>query len=159
MSEVIRLGQAAKAAAKRLAVTDTESKNRALELIARNITANRAEILAANRLDAAQARENGVNEVMLDRLLLSEERLSSMANAVRKVISLKDPVGEETLRRTLPNGLDLRRVRVPMGVVGVIYESRPNVTVDAAVLCLKAGSAAFLRGGGRPFAPISPWSG
>lgn len=147
MTEVTRLGLAAKAAAKVLAITDTESKNRALEEIARNILACRDEILAANARDAALAKENGINDVMIDRLLLTEQRLENIANAVRKVISLPDPVGEETLRRALPNGLDMRRVRVPLGVAGIIYESRPNVTVDAAVLCLKAGNAAFLRGG------------
>ncbi|MBR3866074.1 MAG: glutamate-5-semialdehyde dehydrogenase, partial [Clostridia bacterium] len=108
---------------------------------------NKNEILAANEIDLAKAREGGMSASMLDRLTLSADRIESIANAVLKVVSLPDPVGEILDENVLPNGLKVSKLRVPMGVIGIIYEARPNVTVDSAVLCLKAGSAAFLRGG------------
>ncbi|ODU55394.1 MAG: glutamate-5-semialdehyde dehydrogenase [Clostridium sp. SCN 57-10] len=147
MSELERLGSEAKEAARLLAYADSETKNAALCAIADALLEHAAPILEANARDVAQARENGTSTAMLDRLALTPERLTAIANAVRKVERLPDPIGEVTERWTLHNGLAVERVRVPLGVIGIIYEARPNVTVDAAVLCLKAGSAAFLRGG------------
>lgn len=104
------------------------------------------EIVKANEADVARAREGGTSEYMIDRLSLSEARIAAIADAVRKVAALPDPVGETVRGSVLPNGLELRQVRVPLGVVGMIYEGRPNVTVDAAALCLKSGNVAMLRG-------------
>ncbi len=140
-------GKEAKAAAKKLAFLDTETKNKALLGIAEAILARQNEILAANKLDYQEAETSGMNAAMLDRLMLSTDRLESIANDVRTVATLPDPVGEAIEERTLPNGLHLTKKRVPLGVIGAIYESRPNVTVDIAVLCLKAGNSVILRGG------------
>jgi len=140
-------GKEAKAATKRLAFLDTETKNNALLSIAEAITARQDEILAANKLDYKDAEASGMNAAMLDRLMLSSSRLEGIANDVKVVATLPDPVGETLEERTLPNGLHLTKRRVPLGVIGAIYESRPNVTVDISVLCLKAGNAVILRGG------------
>lgn len=145
------LGQAAKAAAHELAIAPTASKNRALAAIADELEAQSAVILAANAKDIAAARAAGTNEAMLDRLLLTEARLAGIVSDVRKVISLDDPVGSELDCRMLENGLRLSRRRVPIGVIGVIYEARPNVTIDIASLCLKTGNASILRGGRETF--------
>ena len=147
MTDLRELAVQAKEAARVLAGASEERKNRALENISDALLRRQDEILAANRADCDAARADGMSDAMLDRLTLTGARLARMAAAVRKVRDLPDPVGEVMEERVLENGLQLSKVRVPLGVVGIIYESRPNVTVDAAVLCLKSGNAAFLRGG------------
>ncbi|MBQ7624168.1 MAG: glutamate-5-semialdehyde dehydrogenase [Clostridia bacterium] len=147
MTELEIIGQKAKAAAASLALFPAARKNAALESISNAILSNTEKILKANEKDVSQAKENGMTESLLDRLTLTKERVEAIAKAVLKVKDLPDPVGEITEERTLYNGLSLKKVRVPMGVIGIIYEARPNVTVDSAVLCLKAGSAVILRGG------------
>ncbi|MBN3134363.1 glutamate-5-semialdehyde dehydrogenase [Pectobacterium punjabense] len=142
-----QMGKAAKAASYQLAVLSTAQKDRALLTIADLLEAESAAILAANALDLADARQNGMSEALLDRLLLTQERLSAIASDVRQVCRLTDPVGQVIDGSMLDNGLKLERRRVPLGVVGVIYEARPNVTIDVASLCLKTGNAVILRGG------------
>lgn len=140
-------GKAAKAASRALAQLSGKQKNQALIRIADLLEQNSSPILAANELDIAKAREQGSSEALLDRLLLTQARLESIAADVRKVCQLADPVGEVIDGGVLESGLRLERRRVPLGVVGVIYEARPNVTVDVASLCLKTGNAVILRGG------------
>ena len=140
-------GKEAKAASRKLAFLPTEIKNRALIGIAEAITAREDEILNANRVDYERAKTSGMNEAMLDRLLLSSSRLGAMAHDVKTVAALPDPVGEVLEMRALPNGLQIGKKRVPLGVIGAIYESRPNVTIDISSLCLKSGNAVILRGG------------
>jgi glutamate-5-semialdehyde dehydrogenase len=142
-----RLGRAAVAAAAELALTDTASKNRALSEAAAAIRHHRGDILAANSEDVREARARALAPAMLDRLALDERRVAAMARGVEEVAALPDPVGTVIAHWTRPNGLQIERVRVPLGVIGIIYESRPNVTADAGVLCLKSGNAAILRGG------------
>ncbi|EGA67174.1 glutamate-5-semialdehyde dehydrogenase [Vibrio brasiliensis] len=149
--ELISMGVAAKEAAFQLATASTAQKNQALAIIADELEANAETILAANAKDIAQGREAGMTDALLDRLLLNEERLAGIANDVRNVISLNDPVGSELDSKVLENGMTLSRRRVPLGVVGVIYEARPNVTIDIAALCLKTGNASILRGGKETF--------
>jgi len=139
--------KAARAASRRMAYLSTEIKNRALNNIADDLLAKSKDILAANKLDYKAAEESGMNTAMLDRLLLTEERLKSMAQDVMAVAALPDPVGEVIETHTLPNGLVISKRRVPLGVIGAIYESRPNVTIDISSLCLKSGNATILRGG------------
>ena len=141
------IGRNARAAARPLATATTEAKNRALQAMAAEILANRDRILAANALDLAHARESGVAASFLDRLTLTAERIEGIAGAIRDIAGLKDPVGDVIAEWDRPNGLHIERVRTPLGVIGVIYESRPNVTADAGALCLKAGNAVILRGG------------
>ncbi len=145
------MGKAAKGAAFELATASTAQKNQALAIIADELEANSAAILAANAKDIELGREAGLTDALLDRLLLNEERLTAIANDVRNVISLNDPVGSEIDSKVLENGMSLSRRRVPLGVVGVIYEARPNVTIDIAALCLKTGNASILRGGKETF--------
>ncbi|CAK6713018.1 gamma-glutamylphosphate reductase [Vibrio harveyi] len=145
------MGKAAKDAAFELATASTAQKNQALAIIANELEANAATILAANAKDIELGREAGLTDALLDRLLLNEERLTGIANDVRNVISLNDPVGSEIDSKVLENGMSLSRRRVPLGVVGVIYEARPNVTIDIAALCLKTGNASILRGGKETF--------
>ncbi|HGF7228945.1 glutamate-5-semialdehyde dehydrogenase [Vibrio cholerae] len=145
------LGKAAKAASFQLATASTAQKNQALAIMADQLEAQSASILAANAKDIALGREAGLSDAILDRLLLNESRLQAIANDVRNVIKLNDPVGSEIDSRVLENGMSLARRRVPLGVVGVIYEARPNVTIDIAALCLKTGNAAILRGGKETF--------
>lgn len=145
------MGKAAKDAAFELATASTAQKNQALAIIADELEANSAAILAANAKDIKLGREAGLTDALLDRLLLNEERLTGIANDVRNVISLNDPVGSEIDSKVLENGMSLSRRRVPLGVVGVIYEARPNVTIDIAALCLKTGNASILRGGKETF--------
>jgi glutamate-5-semialdehyde dehydrogenase len=130
-----------------LAPCSTESKNRALEELAKTLRKSRAEILAANRADLDRARAAGMKGALLDRLTLTDDRIEAMAHGVEEVAKLPDPVGEVIARWHRPNGLEITQVRVPIGVIAIIYESRPNVTVDAAVLLLKSGNAVVLRGG------------
>ena len=145
------MGIAAKDAAFHLATASTAQKNKALAIIADELEANAADILEANAKDIELGREAGLTDALLDRLLLNEERLTGIANDVRNVISLNDPVGSEMDSKVLENGMSLSRRRVPLGVVGVIYEARPNVTIDIAALCLKTGNASILRGGKETF--------
>lgn len=145
------MGKAAKDAAFELATASTAQKNQALAIIADELEANSAAILAANAKDIELGREAGLTDALLDRLLLNDERLTAIANDVRNVISLNDPVGSEIDSKVLDNGMSLSRRRVPLGVVGVIYEARPNVTIDIAALCLKTGNASILRGGKETF--------
>jgi len=147
MGEAEAKGLAAKEASKRLAHLSTEVKNRALSDIADGLISRQEEILLANERDRAEAEVSGMGAAMLDRLLLNTDRIAAMAEDVRMVAALPDPVGEIIDMRTLPNGLQVGRKRVPLGVIGTIYESRPNVTVDVSALCLKSGNAVILRGG------------
>lgn len=141
------LGKKAKSAAPLIAGSATDAKNAALSEIARRINQNASEIIAANEIDIQNARKNGMSEAMIDRLTLTETRISAMAEGVGQVMALPDPIGTILSEKTLSNGLNVKKIRVPMGVIGIIFESRPNVTVDAAALCFKAGSAVILRGG------------
>ncbi len=147
VEELKEKGRAAKAASRRMAYLSTEVKNQALHNVADGLLTKKDEVLAANQIDYKEAEASGMNAAMLDRLLLSSSRLESIAQDVLAVAALPDPVGEVFDMRTLPNGLLLGRKRVPLGVIGAIYESRPNVTIDISVLCLKSGNAIILRGG------------
>jgi glutamate-5-semialdehyde dehydrogenase len=147
VKELEEKGRAAKAASRRMAYLSAEVKNKALHNISTGLLTKREAILAANQIDYHQAHTSGMNAAMLDRLMLSPERLAAMARDVLAVAALPDPVGEVSDMRTLPNGLVIGRKRVPLGVIGAIYESRPNVTVDISALCLKSGNAVILRGG------------
>ncbi|WUI01783.1 glutamate-5-semialdehyde dehydrogenase [Spirillospora sp. NBC_00431] len=149
--EFVRVARRAREAAAGLAPLARAAKDAALHRVADALTAAAPEIVKANAADVARARENGTSEYMIDRLSLTEDRIAAIADAVRKVAALPDPVGETVRGNVLPNGLDLRQIRVPLGVVGIIYEGRPNVTVDAAALCLKSGNAALLRGSSSAF--------
>src|SRR5512146_1440357 len=143
------LGQAraAKAAARKLASLSTAVKNRALESIAESLVVRQDEILAANTQDVERARDAGLAEAPLNRLRLTPEKIAGIAGDVRTVARLEDPVGELIDGRKLPNGIDVSRRRVPLGVLAAIFESRPNVTIDIASLCLKSGNVCILRGG------------
>ena len=147
VEELKEKGRAAKAASRRMAYLSTEVKNQALHNVADDLLAKQDEVLAANQIDYKEAEASGMNAAMLDRLMLSSSRLESIAQDVLTVAALPDPVGEVFDMRTLPNGLLIGRKRVPLGVIGAIYESRPNVTIDISVLCLKSGNAVILRGG------------
>ena len=147
IGELEEKAKAAKAASRKLAHLPTEVKNKALVNIAEHLMARQGEILDANRLDCDEAKASGMDEAMLDRLMLNSSRLQAMADDVRTVVSLPDPVGEIIDTTDRPNGLHIERRRVPLGVIGAIYESRPNVTVDISSLCLKSGNAVILRGG------------
>jgi glutamate-5-semialdehyde dehydrogenase len=146
VSPVVEQCRAARAASRRLAVLDTTTKNAGLRAIAAALIERTPEILRANALDMEVGRETGLSEALLDRLLLDGARIAGIAQAVDRIVALPDPVGEVVDGQRLPNGLDVRRVRVPLGVVAVVYEARPNVTIDAAALCLKSGNAIVLRG-------------
>jgi glutamate-5-semialdehyde dehydrogenase len=141
------MGQRAKAAARTLALAPTAQKDAALAAMAQAMRRSKADILAANAQDIAEAKAAGATAAFVDRLALDDKRIAAIADGLDVVRALPDPVGTVTERWTRPNGMTIERVRVPLGVVGVIYESRPNVTADAAALCLKAGNAAILRGG------------
>jgi len=142
-----RLGRDAAAAASVLALASTATKNAALAKIAVSLRARAPELLAANAKDLEAARAKGLSGAMLDRLALDAARIESMARGVEEIAALADPIGATIAQWTRPNGLDIARVRVPLGVIGIIYESRPNVTCDAGSLCLKSGNTAILRGG------------
>jgi gamma-glutamyl phosphate reductase len=137
---------AAKRAAQALASASTEAKNAALEAMARLLMERSAEVLEANAADLADERAVGLSEALRDRLTLREDRVAAMAEGVRAIVALPDPIGEELEHRTLASGIDLRKVRVPLGVVAVVYEARPNVTIDCAALTIKSGNAIVLRG-------------
>ena len=152
MSEIV-LEQAkrAKAAARKLSAIGTDVKNRALIGMANSLLTNSEEILAENALDIAAGKLRGLSEAMLDRALLNQVRIEAMAEGLRQIAALPDPVGQAIAGSRRPNGLEMQKIRVPLGVIGIIYESRPNVTADAAGLCLKAGNATILRGGSETF--------
>ena len=147
MNYIEGLGQKAQKAKKSLATASTGQKNEILTRIAAKLLENQEQILAENEKDIANARENGISETMVDRLRLTPERIQGISDACIQLTNLEDPVGEIIEGSTRPNGMKISKIRVPMGVVGIIYESRPNVTVDAASLCIKSGNAAILRGG------------
>ena len=149
--EMLALGEAARAAAQALALAPRATKDAALLAAAAALRDTAPSILAANARDMAAARTKGLGGALLDRLELNPQRVEAMALGLETIAALADPVGDELARWTRPNGLDIARVRVPLGVVGIIYESRPNVTADAGALCLKAGNAAVLRGGSESF--------
>ncbi|WDZ76372.1 glutamate-5-semialdehyde dehydrogenase [Ensifer adhaerens] len=150
-SVMLEIGRRAKAASRPLAVASAERKHAALIAMADTIVTRRQEILAANAIDLENARETGVASAFIDRLTLTEARIFDMANGIRAIAEFKDPVGDIIAEWDRPNGLHIERVRTPLGVIGVIYESRPNVTADAGALCLKAGNAVILRGGSDSF--------
>ncbi|EUJ24710.1 gamma-glutamyl phosphate reductase [Listeria grandensis FSL F6-0971] len=151
MNELIQKGKQAKEAALTLAQAKTKTKNKALSDLATSLIANTDLILAANEKDLAQASENGVRDAMLDRLRLNKQRVADIAEGVRQVAALADPIGEVIHMWKNEAELTIGKQRVPLGVIGIIYESRPNVTVDAAVLCFKTGNATILRGGSEAF--------
>ncbi len=147
IEELEEKGSAAKAASRRMAYLSTDVKNKTLHNISSDLLTRKNEILTANRIDYKAAEASGMSTAMLDRLMLDSSRLESIAQDVLTVAALPDPVGEIFEMRTLPNGLQIGKKRVPLGVIGAIYESRPNVTIDISVLCLKSGNAIILRGG------------
>ncbi len=147
IEELEEKGSAAKAASRRMAYLSTDVKNKALHNISDDLLTRKDEILTANRIDYKAAEASGMSTAMLDRLMLDSNRLESIARDVLTVAALPDPVGEIFEMRTMPNGLQIGKKRVPLGVIGAIYESRPNVTIDISVLCLKSGNAIILRGG------------
>src|SRR6476660_4344238 len=146
VSSVAERCRHAQAASRALAALDTATKDAALGAIADALLARTDEILEANGRDMEAGRESGLAAALLDRLALDAGRVRAMADGVRAIAALPDPVGEVIDGRRLPNGLDVRKTRVPLGVVAVVYEARPNVTIDAAALCLKSGNAIVLRG-------------
>lgn len=146
-----QIGQQAKTAARKLASTSTEQKNQALLAMAQNITDAIAEILDANQKDITAAKNNGKDDAFIDRLTLTQDRINAIAVGLTEIANLDDPVGHVTANWTRPNGLNISRVQTPLGVIGIIYESRPNVTADAGALCLKSGNASILRGGSDSF--------
>src|SRR2546422_124009 len=141
------LGRAARAAARALARADADAKNRALAAMAKDIRSSAKKILAANSADVAQAGKDGADAAFIDRLTLTPKLIEQMARGVEQVAQLADPVGQISERVKRPTGIEVARMRVPIGVIGIIYESRPNVTADAAALCVKSGNACILRGG------------
>ena len=145
--ELIEKAQAARAASKRLRTLPTERKNAGLRAVADAIESGLPAVLEANARDMQAGREAGLSEALLGRLMLDERRVGAMANDLRSVALLPDPIGERFDARTLPSGVRVERRRVPLGVIGCVYESRPNVTTDIAALCLKSGNAVVLRGG------------
>lgn len=147
MDYISQLGENAKKARESIANAQTSRKDQILEKIAENLRKNKERILEGNKKDIESAADNGISEAMTDRLRLSEERINGIADACIELVSLKDPVGEVVEGYIRPNGMRIAKTRVPIGVVGIIYESRPNVTVDAAALCIKSGNAVILRGG------------
>lgn len=148
---MLSIGRAARAAGHALAETSTEAKNKALMVAAAAILRRKSDILAANAKDMAAAERKGLTKAVLDRLMLDDKRIEAMAKGIEDIRALADPVGTVIAAWDRPNGLHIERVRVPLGVIGIIYESRPNVTADAGALCLKAGNACILRGGSESF--------
>lgn len=141
------IGVEARKASRMMASADTDTKNKALHAIAKAILRESATLLAANKLDLDTAKANGLDSAMLDRLALTEKSIKSMAEGLRQIADLADPIGEMTDFKYRPSGIQIGKMRVPLGVIGIIYEARPNVTADAAGLCIKSGNAAILRGG------------
>ncbi|MFP6727400.1 MAG: glutamate-5-semialdehyde dehydrogenase [Alphaproteobacteria bacterium] len=149
--QLLELGKAARAAATVLAKASTQAKDEALMAAAKTMRKNQGAILHANKTDMEEAQDRELTEAMLDRLLLTEDRIEAMAKGLEDIAGLTDPVGDVMTEWDRPNGLRIARIRVPLGVIGIIYESRPNVTADAGALCLKSGNAAILRGGSESF--------
>lgn len=145
--ELLDKARLAKTASRQLGITSTTQKNKALSLMAQALIDHTKEILAGNQKDIERAKEAGMKDALIDRLMLDEKRVAAMANGLSQIVNLPDPVGEIISGTKRPNGLELTKVRVPFGVIGIVYESRPNVTADAAGLCLKTGNAVVLRGG------------
>ena len=145
--KIERMGEAALTASRELAILETDKKNQILMAMAEQLVADTDTIIKANGVDISAAEQNGLTSAMIDRLRLDESRVGSIADGIRQVASLPDPVGQVMDDWERPNGMRIRQLRVPIGVIGIIYESRPNVTSDAAVLCLKTGNATILRGG------------
>jgi glutamate-5-semialdehyde dehydrogenase len=149
--ELILMGKNARKASRTLALATSDIKNNALEAMADDIEKNKENILEANIKDIEKAKANNISKSFLDRLILNDERIISISNGLREIIKIEDPVGQIMSEWDRPNGLNIERVRTPLGVIGVIYESRPNVTADAGALCLKAGNAVILRGGSESY--------
>ena len=149
--QLLELGKAARAAATVLAKASTQAKDEALMAAAKTMRKNQGAILHANKTDMEEAQDRELTKAMLDRLLLTEDRIEAMAKGLEDIARLTDPVGDVMTEWDRPNGLRIARIRVPLGVIGIIYESRPNVTADAGALCLKSGNAAILRGGSESF--------
>lgn len=141
------LGTNARIAAKSLRSASTQAKNNALNHIAEKINQNRAVILKANQQDVAQGKDNQLDEALIDRLILDDTRIDGIIESLNQIAALADPIGEITDLKFRPSGIQIGKMRVPLGVMGIIYESRPNVTIDAAALCLKSGNGVILRGG------------
>lgn len=148
---ILDIGKNALAASRKLALLSSRKKNSILEAMAAGIDAKRAEVLEANALDLKAGAEKGLSAAMLDRLELTDARFDAMVNGINNLVALKDPVGTEISNWVRPNGLEISKVRVPIGVIGIIFESRPNVTADAAALCFKSSNAVILRGGSEAF--------
>lgn len=144
---ILGIGARAKEASRKLSSLDTNSKNKALLSMAEGLKNNALEIIESNKIDLKLGEEKGLNKSLLDRLLINEQRIDAMAEGLRQVAELPDPIGEVISAWKRPNGITIAQKRVPLGVIGIIYEARPNVTVDAAALCLKSGNAVILRGG------------
>ncbi len=148
---LLEIGKKARKASQQLAMADSKIKDNALALMGRSIIEDKKIIIQENQIDIEKAKENNISNAFLDRLTLNEERIESIAIGLKEISNLNDPVGEQIGRWKRPNGLDIARVRTPLGVIGIIYESRPNVTADAGALCLKAGNAVILRGGSESY--------
>ena len=148
---LLEIGKKARKASQQLAMADSKIKDNALALMGRSIIEDKKIIIQENQIDIEKAKENNISNAFLDRLTLNDERIESIAVGLKEISKLNDPVGEQIGRWKRPNGLDIARVRTPLGVIGVIYESRPNVTADAGALCLKAGNAVILRGGSESY--------
>lgn len=148
---MIIIGQNARAAAQVLTTASTETKHKALSAMAASIRTHEADLLAANAQDLEAVKDKGLSKAMIDRLLLDPDRIEGMAKGLEDIVALPDPIGETIASWDRPNGLNISRVRVPLGVIGIIYESRPNVTADAGALCLKSGNASILRGGSESY--------
>ena len=148
---MLTLGKNAREASSSLSILSNESRNKAIISIANQINLNTNKILEANQKDYKKAEEKGLNKAALDRLFLDENRVQSIVDALKSIAELNDPIGEILEDWDRPNGLSIQKVSVPLGVIGIIYESRPNVTADAAALCLKSGNAVILRGGSESF--------
>ena len=149
--ELILMGKNARKASQILTLATSEIKNNALEAMADDIEKNKENIIAANIKDIEKAKVNNISKSFLDRLILNDERIKSISDGLREIIKIEDPIGQIISKWDRPNGLNIERVRTPLGVIGVIYESRPNVTADAGALCLKAGNAVILRGGSESY--------
>ena len=149
--ELILMGKNARKASQILTLAKSEIKNNALEAMADDIEKNKKNIIAANIKDVEKAKANNISKSFLDRLILNDERIKSISDGLREIIKIEDPIGQIMSTWDRPNGLNIERVRTPLGVIGVIYESRPNVTADAGALCLKAGNAVILRGGSESY--------
>ena len=150
-NELILMGKNARKASQILTLANSDLKNSALEAMAVDIEENKENILEANIKDVEKAKANNISKSFLDRLILNDERIESISDGLREIIKIEDPVGQTMSKWDRPNGLNIERVRTPLGVIGVIYESRPNVTADAGALCLKAGNAVILRGGSESY--------